>query len=643
MSSFRRSEKANTKRIMSPDGKRSGEGDPTGVSLDLVRLSKFLLVACWFGLLTGFGEVVALGIKKFLLDEFIFLGSAIVWMSPLANLLLFAVVGLFLWLLARRARNVVAERIGIFILAFLGFWSLILLFPWLHPYTALLLAAGLAVQTTLLITARCPRFYFLVRQSTGWIAGLVVALAIALPAWQTLAERRALAQLPPVSLANPPNVLLIVLDTVRAQSLSLYGYERPTTPYLERLAKRGVLFERALVTSPWTLPSHASMFTGRYPHELSADWFTPLDATYPTLAEILREHGYATAGFVGNVLYCGYETGLARGFIHYDDYVVSAEELILSSSLGRTLANDLRLRRFVGYYDVLARKTAADVNDAFLRWLSRNRERPFFAFLNYYDAHDPHIPPDAFYKAFGPGIAREKFLSRQQTTTQLRRFRRWDRHRMTPLEIQAELGAYHASIAYIDYQISLLLDELQKRKLLENTVVIITSDHGEQFGERRLFFHGNSLYLPLLHVPLLVLLPEDEAMPKKVREPVSLRDLPATVVDLVGLEQGSRFRTPGNSLRRHWNDSDTGAIAVKEPLLASVTGSSLARDWYPVKNGDLKSLVIDFYQYIRNGDGREELFDIEYDLAQANDLVHSTDSRILNEFRLNFERGFAKE
>src|SRR5262249_1413595 len=119
------------------------------------------------------------------------------------------------------------------------------------------------------------------------------------------------------------NVLLIVLDTVRAQSLSLYGYSRDTTPNLRRIAARGVRFDQALSTAPWTAPSHASMFTGRWPHELSIGWSRPLDATHPTLAEFLSARGYKTAGFVANTTYCSYETGLDRGFARYDDYDVT--------------------------------------------------------------------------------------------------------------------------------------------------------------------------------------------------------------------------------------------------------------------------------------------------------------------------------
>ena len=119
---------------------------------------------------------------------------------------------------------------------------------------------------------------------------------------------------------------MIVWDTVRADHLSLHGYGRPTTPNLERLAARGVRFNLAFSTSSWTLPSHASLFTGRWPHELRVDWTVPLGNDFPTLAEYLGAQGYDTAGFAANVDYCSRETGLARGFVHYEDYPINLHE-----------------------------------------------------------------------------------------------------------------------------------------------------------------------------------------------------------------------------------------------------------------------------------------------------------------------------
>ena len=142
-------------------------------------------------------------------------------------------------------------------------------------------------------------------------------------------------------------MLFIVLDNVRADSMSLYGHARPTTPRLADLARGGIRFDSARSTASWTLPSHASMFTGQWPHRLSVDWMIGLDGTYPTLAEFLAGQGYATAGFVANTYYCNARYGLDRGFARYEDFrenqVVSLFEVVRSTSLGKCLL------RLMGY------------------------------------------------------------------------------------------------------------------------------------------------------------------------------------------------------------------------------------------------------------------------------------------------------
>ena len=204
--------------------------------------------------------------------------------------------------------------------------------------------------------------------------------------WQSWMAPRATGSSTGVA-PDSPNVLLIVMDTVRAQNLSLYGYARQTTPRLEQFAKTGARFDRAIATAPWTLPSHASMFTGRVAREMSADFRAPLDDMYPTLAETLGAQGYLTAGFVANTYYCNAENGLSRGFDHYEDYQLSLSEFAISASLSRAILNRDAVRRLINYHDVIGRKTAPDINRAFLSWLERQSERPFFAFLNYLEAH----------------------------------------------------------------------------------------------------------------------------------------------------------------------------------------------------------------------------------------------------------------
>ena len=201
--------------------------------------------------------------------------------------------------------------------------------------------------------------------------------------------REASRPLPP---ANAPNILLIVLDTVRADRLSLYGYGRPTTPNLERLSKRGIRFDRARATAPWTLASHASLFTGRWPHELGEEWMTPLRGGFPMLAEYLGSRGYATAGFVANVLYCSRNTGLARGFTHYEDYVLEKLDIAADLRPGRTQATTM-IAKLIAVFDISPtlspvaafenrwfvinqRKDAASINGSFSQLASRSERAP---------------------------------------------------------------------------------------------------------------------------------------------------------------------------------------------------------------------------------------------------------------------------
>jgi hypothetical protein len=233
-----------------------------------VKSGDLVVIAAWFGLITGLAEVLVLAFKKFVLHQFINAGPTVVWMAPLADAILFTMVGLSLFLVARFRRKLLPLGVIIFVFAFFQCLSLLLMYPRLHYFANFLLAAGVAVQATRFTVTRSEAFLRLVRHSTGWVLAGLVAVAVSLHAWQIISERRAVASLPAAPIGSP-NVLLIVLDTVRAQSMSLYGYSRPTTPELERLARKGILFEHAISTAPWTLPSHASMFTGRVIHEMS--------------------------------------------------------------------------------------------------------------------------------------------------------------------------------------------------------------------------------------------------------------------------------------------------------------------------------------------------------------------------------------
>jgi arylsulfatase A-like enzyme len=434
--------------------------------------------------------------------------------------------------------------------------------------------------------------------SGATIAGL--ALGPEGSRWFT--ERRTLAGLRGAR-REAPNILLVVLDTVRAQSLSLHGYARPTSPNLERLAQRGVRFERAMAPSSWTLPSHATMFTGRYMHETEVDWTRPLGRKFPTIAEILTAHGYETAGFVANMFYCGRPFGLARGFAHYEDYRKSPGQIIACSSVGNELA--CKLKGLLDDHQMLGRKSADHVNASFLRWVDRREgaKRPFFAFLNYMDAHDPYIPPGEYATAFSPLVP--------QRPLQIKN-RRCSAADAAPLR-----DAYERCITGLDARVGALFERLQGDGLLDNTLVIITSDHGEHFGEFGLSGHGMSLYLPLLHVPLLVSFPGVPA-DTVVSQAVSLRDLGATILDVAGLKDMVEF--PGESLARYWAGERALHNCRTEPIFSEVGRVGKWR-WGPASKGSIRCIVADEFQYISNSTGREELYDIRNEQTEEGNLV----------------------
>jgi arylsulfatase A-like enzyme len=454
-----------------------------------------------------------------------------------------------------------------------------------------------------------------------------------------VSEREALAQLPAAP-SGAPNVIFITLDTVGAGHTSLHGYHRQTTPNLEKWAKGGAWFKRAMVTAPWTLPAHATMFTGRYPHELSTTWKTPLDGTFSTVAEVLRDRGYETAGFVANRYYCGHDSGLSRGFIRWEDYNHSVGEFAQCSSLSKWFGNQMVVRNFMEWFDVYGRKDAEEVNRAFFTWLDDREERPFFAFLNYFDAHDPYLPPAPFDRKFGPPpTAADGSLSIQWWSLK--------RYTLTRENIEAAVRAHDSCIAYLDQKLGELLDELQRRGVLENTLVIVTSDHGEHFGEHGLYLHGQSLYRDLIHVPLVVLHPQRVPANKVVEDFVTLRDVGATILDIIGASDQKQM--PGTS----W----VGLIEKRKTDLPAWRGSPLLQialpmsigyicpddGCSPVASGPIVSLFKNGKYYIRNTrTGAEEVFDFDRDPQERENLVLLPEhGPLLQDFREEVDEVFA--
>jgi arylsulfatase A-like enzyme len=585
-------------------------------------------------------EVGAVVFRKNFVDlnQFYWKSRHFVWVVPLVNLVIFLALGVVVWLLVvyspGRGRRF-ATRFLFTMTIVPPFWAA---FPRIYGPAGVLLVAGVAARSGRVLDRRLAGARRVALVSLPLLAGLVAALGGALWGADRLKVWREEARpLPP---PGSPNVLLIVLDTVAADHLSLYGYPRPTSPTIDELAERGVRFDRARATSSWTLPSHSSVFTGRWPHELSAGWFTPLDRTYPTLAEALGAHGYATAGIVANAWYCASDTGLARGFTAYSDFTFPRLTALKTALLvDRPLEGLLAAERFLedGFgFDLLRsaverlwtllkfdRKEAATVNREFLDWLSRRRqpERPFFAFLNYYDAHYP-------FQLREKGLHR--FGVKPRDTREARILEDWlslINHRPSPTEIEFARDAYDDCVADLDEQLGRLIDELDRRSLLGRTWVIVTADHGESFGEHPgVFWHGTSLYKSQLHVPLVIVPPSGGPSTRVIREAVSLRDLATTVVDIVGANTGTRF--PGDSLARFWDGSSPAkdkagshgqALSEVVPLWAFGPDPS---HWQDHPLWPLAALTEGDWTYIRREEGpREELFNVREDAREQLNLA----------------------
>jgi arylsulfatase A-like enzyme len=531
-----------------------------------------IVLAIWLGLVFGYLEVLFWLIQRSMIDPFTYLSRDHAWMAPAA-------------------------------------------FDAIHPFASAFLAMGLAYQASCFLKNRLELMFGTIHRSLVGMALLLLVLIGASHGWSHF-DSQMISAGRTTAYQNSPNVILIVMDTVRAQSLSLYGHLQATSPNLERWAKTAILFENALSTSPWTLPAHASLFTGRYPHQLSTSWHSPLDANVPTLAEILSQNGYRTSGFVANTTYCSYETGLHRGFVHYEDYKASLAETFRSSSLvRRSSVQFFGLRRLIGNFDLLARKNAAQINRDFLTWLDKSERQPFFTFLNYFDAHDPYLPPAEFAR-WGPQSVEDYSL--------ICHWWALDKSALAEQKVNKALQAYEGAVRYVDDQIGRLLNSLEKRGYLENTIVVITSDHGEAFGEHGLFGHGNCLYRSVIQVPLMISYPPHLPMELRLKQPVSLRDIPATVLDLIGLPEGRTF--PGRSLSRFWHSGveidHNSEVVLSEIMSPSRIPPDQGRS--PISKGPMKSIVVNSKQYIRNyGDGYEELYDLDRDWTEVQGLTRA--------------------
>jgi arylsulfatase A-like enzyme len=450
---------------------------------------------------------------------------------------------------------------------------------------------------------------------------LIFAASIVLGSAQP-AHGRAVAASVLTSAANStrPNIVLIVMDTVRADHLSVHGYERDTTPYLKALAQDAAVYGNTISASDFTLTSHASLFTGMYPSWHGA-YCQPPEAVYgreltkqfPTVAELLKSSGYATLGVAAN-LYLRADFGLERGFEYFQiprpvPLLPADSGYLLRRGVRRVLSYGFDTAQFDRLYSL-----GEDIDEELFSALDRRgvtvgkatASRPFFAFLNYMDAHFPYVAPAPFDRKFPgrrPRIIQDDLEAEQEQITA---------GRPAPTGYRPHtVSQYDGGIAYVDAQIGKVVEWLKQHNAYDNTMIVVTADHGEAFGERNHIGHANSAYQNLLHIPLVIKYPHGEHRGAE-NHPVSLIDVAPTILTTVGVPvpqtmQGRNLTGAGANELRHIF-SETFPCPVMHPPECPNGCTSQAIFPWP-------------YKYIVTSNGSRELFDVGRDPDEVTNLA----------------------
>ena len=321
---------------------------------------------------------------------------------------------------------------------------------------------------------------------------------------------------------GPPNVLLITIDTLRADHLGAYGHPIETSPRIDALAARGTRFSDCAVQWPKTWPSIASLLTGAYPKTTGLRLkHSYLSESLVLMSEVFTNAGYATGAVVANFT-VGKTYGFHQGFDHF---VESWQDK------WKEVAGDKTFKNATGL--VKQYTNATIVTDQGLSWLRDGDHRPFFLWLHYMDPHGPYVPPSEYSSVFPDAYAAEMSTLAMVPNRQ--------RQRTADGQVIRSLGFYKAQydrlIKYLDDEIGRLLDELSRMGLIANTIIVFTADHGESLGEHGYYFrHGLLPYQPSAHIPLFIVHEGRVPQGRVIRQPVGLIDLPPTLMDLAGRE-----------------------------------------------------------------------------------------------------------
>jgi arylsulfatase A-like enzyme len=577
-----------------------------------------ILAAAWFGLVTGLVEGAALlnfqnwdwlnwSMRR------VAVAQPILWVSPAVDLVLFLAVASLLAILATLLPRLPWRQIGVFVYGWLMFTLWGLVSGRISAEGALMLALGLSAMLVRWYRKHEEATLRFWRRTLPVAAAALLVLVAVVEGGSALEERRKLAALPSAP-AGQPNVLILVVDTLRADHLSLHGYSRQTSPALDALAKQGVVFDQAFATSSWTLPSHASLLTGTYPFQHGAEVLL-FEKPLPTLTSVLFNRGYRTGAFSANLVYFTRKNGFAAGFTRFEDFFETPIDGFQRTVFGRRLFDHLLNRASEG--NPPWRRGAKSMIGSLLEWVRADEARPFFAIVNCFDIHDPYLPPQPW---------RGKFSTHESPGGKINSLGGQGDPRLTPEELQRERDAYDGGIAYVDDQFGKLFAALESANLLANTIVIVTSDHGESFGERGYYHHRNDLYPEVIRVPLILHWPKQVPAGTRITQAVSIASIPATVMDLLGAEAPASFRVP--SLVRLWREP-ASAEQWPWPLAELAHMPFRGIEKTPAFKGAMKSLISPQWQYIVHETLGEEIYNRQGDPGRMNNLAATEEGKKL--------------
>ncbi|MBN2561400.1 MAG: sulfatase-like hydrolase/transferase [Phycisphaerae bacterium] len=426
-------------------------------------------------------------------------------------------------------------------------------------------------------------------------------------------------------LIGPPNVLFVVMDTVRADRLTHYGNTRDTSPFLAELSAKGVTFDRALAAGSWTPPSHASMFTGLSlrEHGVGED-LGRLDDRFETMAERASASGFQTVSFSCNP-HIDTSHNFMQGF--QARYPVWITHTRFRSFLHHWMQQlgVIWPAKWLEHDD-----GAAMTNCLVAEWIADRYDptRPFLVFINYMEAHAPHRPPLSYCRQFldAASVKRSYELDRQydgilgaDVETRYAQNSPW----IAPEDVVIYQGLYDASIRYLDDRIRELFTLLEANGMLDNTVTVVVSDHGEGLGDHGIFEHRYSVYDMLVRVPLTICVPRHEGGPRRVREAVST----AALFDVVCTAVAADECPDAQALARVMVDRAAGRPVVSEKLQNTWRERRLALSQGANEKPGLlrlqacRSASDATMKYIIASDGTEELYDISTDPGEINNLA----------------------